>query len=75
MSNFQKGAKEYREGTKAARMDRENCGESYVKDQKNHGLNGCSAAYCKGYADYYRKHCIQPQPPRFDGAGRKDHLC
>lgn len=56
MNNLQKGRAEYQRGMNAARIDRYNCGDDYVRNQYAYGLNGRSATFCKGYADYIKKY-------------------
>lgn len=56
MNNLAKGRKEYQRGMSAARIDRYNCGEDYVRSQYTYGLNGKSNTFCKGYGDYIKKY-------------------
>lgn len=55
-----KGAKEYNKGMKAAKRDRDNCGESYVLSQIRYGLQGKTDTFYKGYRDYYNRYCPKP---------------
>lgn len=58
MSNqraFQEGARQFRAGMRAAKYDYM-CGAGTVKSNLLYGLQGRSAAFCKGYRDYFRRY-------------------
>lgn len=58
MSNqgaLQEGARQYRAGMRAAKYDYMR-GAGTVKSNLLYGLQGRSAAFCKGYRDYYRRY-------------------
>lgn len=59
MSNqraFQEGARSYRAGMQAAKLDHMRCGAGTVKSNLLYGLQGRSATFCKGYRDYFRRY-------------------
>lgn len=55
-SNFKIGAKNYRNGMKAAKSDVNYGGKEFAQKELAYGLNGCSSTYCKGYRDYLSKY-------------------